>query len=68
MPEQLRYRNKAAQSDIFLARYRTEMTDAGMPIPALVFWMPMPTYGEMVLTVNYSVYNLKGQNNLNLCC
>jgi hypothetical protein len=20
------------------------MTDAGMPMPALVFWMPMPTY------------------------
>jgi hypothetical protein len=22
------------------------MTDAGMPMPALVFWMPMPTYAE----------------------
>jgi hypothetical protein len=22
------------------------MTDAGMPMPALVFWMPMPTYGH----------------------
>jgi hypothetical protein len=34
------------QSGIFLLRYRTEMTDAGMPMPALVLRMPMPTYGE----------------------
>jgi hypothetical protein len=25
--------------------YRTEIIDAGMPMPALVFWMPMPSYG-----------------------
>jgi hypothetical protein len=31
-----------------LVRYRTEMTDAGMPMPALVFWMPMPTYVNRV--------------------
>jgi hypothetical protein len=23
------------------------MKDAGMSMPALVFWMPMPTYGNM---------------------
>jgi hypothetical protein len=22
------------------------MTDCGMPMPALVFWMPMPTYAN----------------------
>jgi hypothetical protein len=22
------------------------MTDTGMPMPALVFWMPMPTFAE----------------------
>jgi hypothetical protein len=22
------------------------MKDAGMPMPALVFWMPMPTYAD----------------------
>jgi hypothetical protein len=27
------------------------MTDAGMPMPALVFWMPMPTYASLA-TVN----------------
>jgi hypothetical protein len=26
----------------FLVRYRNEMMDAGMPMTALVFWMPMP--------------------------
>jgi hypothetical protein len=34
------------QSVIFLLRYRTEMTDAGMPMPALVLRMPMPTYDK----------------------
>jgi hypothetical protein len=28
----------------FLVRYRTEKIDAGMPMPALVFSMPMPSY------------------------
>jgi hypothetical protein len=28
----------------FSVRYRTEIIDAGMPMPALVFWMPMHTY------------------------
>jgi hypothetical protein len=37
MPELFRYRNKETQSGIFLVRYRTEMTDAIMPMPALVF-------------------------------
>jgi hypothetical protein len=37
MPELFRYRNKETQSGIFLVRYRSEMTDAGMPMAALVF-------------------------------
>jgi hypothetical protein len=45
MPETIRYRNKVAQSGTFFVRYRTEMTDAGMPMTALVLWMPMPTNG-----------------------
>jgi hypothetical protein len=32
------------QSGIFLLWYVTEMTDAGMPMPALVLRMPMPSY------------------------
>jgi hypothetical protein len=30
---------------IFLVRYQTELVDAGMPMPALVSLMPMPSYG-----------------------
>jgi hypothetical protein len=39
------YRTKSRQSGIFLVRYLTEKIDAGMPMPALVFLMPMPSYG-----------------------
>jgi hypothetical protein len=38
-------KNKMTQSGTFFTRYQTGMTDAGMPMPALVFRMPMPTYG-----------------------
>jgi hypothetical protein len=37
------------QSGIFLLRYRTEMTDAGMQMPALVLRMPMPNYAYYTL-------------------
>jgi hypothetical protein len=43
MPKGVRYRNKDTQSDIVMGRYRIEKKDTGMPMPALVFWMPMPT-------------------------
>jgi hypothetical protein len=46
MPELIRYQIKMMQSGIFLLRYRTEMTDAGMPMPALVLRMPMPSYAD----------------------
>jgi hypothetical protein len=48
MPEQVRYRTKVTQSGIYLVRYLIKMTkirDAGMPMPALVSSMPMPSYG-----------------------
>jgi hypothetical protein len=41
IPRQVRYRTWH-----FLVRYWTEIIDAGMPMPALVSWMPMPSYGE----------------------
>jgi hypothetical protein len=44
MPELVWYRNKATQSGLFLVGYRIEMKDVGILLPALVFWMPMPTY------------------------
>jgi hypothetical protein len=37
MPELFQYRIEETQSGIFLVRYWTEMTNAGMPMPALVF-------------------------------
>ncbi len=40
----VRYRTKLTQSGIFLVRYRTKIRDAGMPTPALVSSMPMPSY------------------------
>jgi hypothetical protein len=43
----VRYQVKVTKSDIFLVRYWTKMTDAGMQMPALVFRLPMPTYGHM---------------------
>jgi hypothetical protein len=44
MPGQVRYRTKLTQSCIVLVRYRTKILDAGMPMPALVSSMPMPSY------------------------
>ncbi len=32
----------------FLVWYRTEIIDAGMPMPALVSWMPMPSYASYI--------------------
>jgi hypothetical protein len=44
MPKLVRYRTKLTQSGIFLVRYRTTIRDAGMPMPALVSSMPMPSF------------------------
>jgi hypothetical protein len=35
------------QSGIFLVQHRTEIMDPGMPMPALVFLMPMPSYDHL---------------------
>jgi hypothetical protein len=43
MPEQVQYRAKLSQSGIFSVRYGTKFWDAGMPMPALVSSMPMPS-------------------------
>jgi hypothetical protein len=31
------------------------MMDAGMPMPALVSWMPMPTYAHCEVSILYTV-------------
>jgi hypothetical protein len=46
MPEQVRYWTKPMQSGIFLVLYRYKIMDAGMPMPALVSSMPMPSYAN----------------------
>ncbi len=51
MPKPVRYRNKLMQSGIFLVRYRTKIRDAGMPMPALVSSMPMPSYANHWLII-----------------
>ncbi len=45
-------RTKPMQSGICLVRYRTEFTDAGMPMPALVFWIPIPSYAYIYIYVH----------------
>jgi hypothetical protein len=42
--EPVRYWTKLMQSGIFLFWYRTEIMDAGIPMPALVSSMPMPSF------------------------
>ncbi len=42
MPGAVRYRNKGIQSGTGMLRYRTEMSDAGMPMPAALVSMPLP--------------------------
>jgi hypothetical protein len=54
MPGQVRYQTKPRQSGIFLVQYQTEIVNAGMPMPVLVSWMPMPSYGELTEYINHS--------------
>jgi hypothetical protein len=50
MPEQVRYRNK--------------IMDAGMPMPALILSMPMPSYASLSLHYpHYTVNSLKYRKN-----
>jgi hypothetical protein len=61
MPEQVRYRTKFTQSGIVLVRYRTKIGDAGMPMPALVSSMLMPSYAQAPHTV-LNIYNMTPLN------
>jgi hypothetical protein len=45
MLEQVRYQTKLTQSGIFLVWNWPKIRDAGMPMPALVSSMSMPSYG-----------------------
>jgi hypothetical protein len=52
------YRTKLILSGIFLVRYRTKIRDAGLPMPALVSSMPMPSYAKEYI-VEKQVLNLR---------
>jgi hypothetical protein len=52
MPKPVRYRTKLTQSGIFLVQYWTKIWDAGMPMPALVSSMPMPSYVFFYVNAN----------------
>jgi hypothetical protein len=44
MPGLVQYQTKLMKSGLFLVRYWMEIMNAGMPMPALVCSMPMPSY------------------------
>jgi hypothetical protein len=46
MPEPFQYRNKGTQSGTGMLPYRTEIQDAGMPMPAALTSMQMPSYAN----------------------
>jgi hypothetical protein len=55
VPDWKKLMTKLTQSGIFLVWYWTKIWDAGMPMPALVSSMPMPSY-----VVRYPQYRLLG--------
>jgi hypothetical protein len=79
MPKHVRKRTKLTQSGIFLVRYRTKIRDAGMPMPALVSSMPMPSYDGRIRPYRAPIHKLYFPSNIlsqkclskrlvNLCC
>jgi hypothetical protein len=46
MPGPVWNQTKPMKSGIFSVRYRTEILNDGMPMPALVCSMPMPSYAN----------------------
>ncbi len=48
MPKLVRYRIEGTQSGTEILRYRIEMSDTGIPMPASSASMPMPSYDSYV--------------------
>jgi hypothetical protein len=59
MLKPVRYRTKLTQSGIFVVQYRTKIWDAGVPMPALVSSMPMPSYDENVVVNETNLHRLQ---------
>jgi hypothetical protein len=55
LPGLVQIRTKPTQSGIYLVKYQTEIMDAGMPMSALVFSMPMPSYAYQPVNAMCSV-------------
>ncbi len=53
---EMKIRTKPRQCGVFLVRYQTEILDAGMPMPALVSLMPMPSYAHVYNLALVSVF------------
>jgi hypothetical protein len=49
MPETVWYWKKRTQSGTRMLRYRTEIQDAGVPMPVASAWMPMPSYAKFIV-------------------
>ncbi len=70
MLELVWYRTKLTQSGIFLVRYQMKIWDAGMPMPALVSSVPMPSYAVNPLIFGWSTNSTdkrKTASTRNLC-
>ncbi len=66
IPEQVWYWTKLIQSSILLVWYRIKIWAARMPMPALVFSMPMPRY-EQPLNTNISANLKQNSENSSVC-
>ncbi len=64
MPELMRYRDKRTQSGTGMLRYRTEIQDAGMPMPAASASVPMPNVEKdsRVIWISGYFYRFSNRN------
>jgi hypothetical protein len=54
IPESVRCQNKWTQSGTAMLRYRTQMMDEGMPMPAESALMPMPSFAPVLLIICFT--------------
>jgi hypothetical protein len=61
----LRYWNQETQSNTGMLKYRTDMMNAGMPMPVASASMPMPSYGkEMVCNKEDALFSIASQHGI----
>jgi hypothetical protein len=64
MPEPVRYQNKGTYSGPGMLRFHTEVSDAGMPMPAASALMPIPSFFQIATAITWLV----GDKFLIVCC